>query len=135
MRVSEPNKLLKAVAFSILGVVAALYISGGSYSFQEPAGFVWNKHIHAPVSCHSTHHHYPINFFSALISETVEEIDDDDNQESKKAAVKASEAFFTLPAYYIPSKKVVLPRLRQLVLNRPSVLLFILYHSWKSFLF
>lgn len=134
MEVSKPNKLLKAVSCSILSLVAGFYLIGGFFSLQEPMGFLWNNHTHSSVSFHSNHSHFPLNFFSVLINESVEETEDDVH-ESKAVAVQASESFFPLPAYNIPLKQVALPSLRQVVLNRPSVLLFILHHSWKSFLF
>lgn len=134
MKVSKPNDLLKAAACNVLSVLAALYLIGGFYSFQEPTGFVWNNHTHSSLSYHSTHHQFPLHFFSSLITESVEEIDDDVH-ESKTLAAPGNEPFCAFSAYEIPVKQVALPQLRQLVLNRPSVLLFILYHSWKSFLF
>ena len=133
MRVFKPNNLLKVVACSILSAVVALYLNGGFYSFQEPAGFVWNHHTHSSLFFHSNHTHFPPNFSFSLIVESFEEIDDD-NQENE--APEASLNAFTFPSLpnNIAVKQVIIPSLRQLVLNRKSVLLFILYHSWKSFL-
>lgn len=133
MQVFNPNNLLKAAASSILSVLAALYLIGG-FLVQEPIGFAWNNHTHSSLSYYSTHHQSPLNFFSTLITESVEQIDDD-VQESKPFATQANEPFIALSVYEIPAKQIASPRLRQVVLNRPSVLLFILYHSWKSFLF
>ena len=133
MKISKPNKLLKAVSYSFFSLLAGFYLIGGFYSLQEPTESVWENHTHTSLSFHSNHSHFPLNFFSALISESVEETEDDVH-ESKPVAVQVSESFFPLPAYNIPLKQVALPSLRQAVLNRPSVLLFILHHSWKSFL-
>lgn len=134
MRISKPNDLLKTAASSILSVLAVLYLIGGFSSIQEPTGSVWNNHTHSSLSYYSTHHQVPLNFFSSLITESVEQIDDD-VQESKTFAAATKEPFSAFIAFDIPAKQVTSPRLRQAVLNRPSVLLFILYHSWKSFLF
>lgn len=134
MRISKPNDLLKAAASSILSVLAALYLIGGFSLIQEPTGFVSNNHTHSSLNYYSTHHQFPFNFFSSLITESVEQIDDD-VQESKTFAAATKEPFSDFIAFDIPAKQVTSPRLRQAVLNRPSVLLFILYHSWKSFLF
>lgn len=133
MRVSKPNNLLKAVACSILCVVTALYLSGGFYSFQEPSGFVWNHHTYPSLSFQSNHTHFPTSFNFSLIAEAFEEIDDDNQEsETQEASVNAF-AFASLPCN-IAVRQITIPSLRQLVLNRKSVLLFILYHSWKSFL-
>lgn len=134
MQVFNPNNLMKAAASSILSVLAALYLIGAFYSIQEPIGFAWNNHTHSSLSYYSTHHQSPLSFFSTLITESVEQIDDD-VQESKTYAAQANTPFVALPVHEIPAKQVASPHLRQVVLNRPSVLLFILYHSWKSFLF
>ncbi|WP_421794425.1 hypothetical protein [Haliscomenobacter sp.] len=133
MRVFKPNSLLRAVACSILSVVTALFLSGGFYSFQEPAGFVWNHHPHSSLSFHSNHTQFPPNFSLSLIVETFEEIDDD-NQENENLEASVNAFAFTLLPNQIAVKQVIIQSLRQIVLNRKSVLLFILYHSWKSFL-
>lgn len=133
MQVFNLNYAMKVAASSALSVLAALYLIGGFCSIPEPTGSAWNNH-HSSLSYSSAHHQSPFSFVSTLITESVEQIDDD-VQESKTLAAEVNAPFAALSVYEIPAKQVASPHLRQVVLNRPSVLLFILYHSWKSFLF
>lgn len=133
MQVFNLNYLMKVATSGALSVLAALYLIGGFCSTPESTGFAWNNH-HSSLTYSSAHHQSPFSFFSTLITESVEQIDDE-VQESKTLAVQANAPFAALPVHEIPAKQVASPHLRQIVLNRPSVLLFILYHSWKSFLF
>lgn len=136
MRVSELTPLLRAVFWSIISVVAACCSIGGFYTLPNPTGSVYYTQDHNPLSYHSNHTHFPFTFYSTLITECAEEEvdEEEDHQEDKIQGVSRNSVFVTFFSYRIFSKKVTLPRLRQAVLNRKSVFLFILYHSWKSFL-
>jgi len=104
MKISKPNKLLKAVSYSFFSLLAGFYLIGGFYSLQEPTESVWENHTHTSLSFHSDHSHFPLNFFSALINESVEETEDDVH-ESKPVAVQVSESFFPcLPTIFHSNK-------------------------------
>lgn len=140
MRVSKLAPLLRVVFCSILSVIAACYSIGGFYSIPEPTGDFYHQKGHSPLSYHSNHAHFPFAFYSTLLTECAEEeIDeeeevDDDVQEDNIHVAPINAPFVALVSYRTLSKQVALPRLRQAVLNRKAVFLFILYHSWKSFL-
>lgn len=134
MKFPQPYSLFKVVFCSILSVVATFYSIGGCYSLPESTGVVHYEYAHSPLSYHSNHAHFPFNFNFTLISEYSEEEVDEDTQEDEIQGAPVHTAFIALVSYRTLSKKVLLPRLRQAVLNRKGVSLFILYHSWKSFL-
>lgn len=134
MRILQPNSLFKVVFCSILSVVATFYSIGGCYSLPESTGVVHYEHSHSPLSYQSNHAHFPFSFYFTLITECSEEEVDEDTQEDEIQGAPVHAAFIALFSYRTLSKKMVLPRLRQAVLNRKGVSLFILYHSWKSFL-
>ncbi|HPH18844.1 MAG TPA: hypothetical protein PLE32_08710 [Haliscomenobacter sp.] len=135
MKVLQPGSLFRVIFCSILGIVATFYSIGGSYySTPESAGVVHYERFHSPLSYHSNHAHFPFNFYFTLITECAEEEVDEDTREDKIQGNPAHSAFVALVSYRTLSKKMILPRLRQAVLNRKGVSLFILYHSWKSFL-
>jgi len=134
MRVSKPTPLLRVVFCSILSIVAILSTIGGYYSLPASTGVVYHQHAHSPFSYQANHAHFPLTFYSTLISESAEEEVDEDSQEDEIREVSANAPFVLLVSCHTFVKTVALPRLRQAVLNRKTVFLFILYHSWKSFL-
>ncbi len=134
MMILQPYSLFKVVFCGILGIVATFYAIGGCYSLPESTGVVHHEHSHSPLSYHSNHAHFPFNFHFTLITESAEEEVDEDTREDEIQSSPVHAAFVALVSYRTLSKKMALPRLRQAVLNRKSVFLFILYHSWKSFL-
>ncbi|AEE49785.1 hypothetical protein [Haliscomenobacter hydrossis] len=134
MKVLQPDSLFRVIFCSILGIVATFYSIGGGYSFPESAGVVHFERSHSPLSYHSNHTHFPFTFHFTLITACAEEEVDEDTQEDEIQGAPVHAAFFVLVSHRTLSKKMILPRLRQAVLNRKGVFLFILYHSWKSFL-
>lgn len=124
---------MNAIACSILTVVTALYLSGGFCSFQEPAGFAWHNDTHSSLSFQANHTQFPPNFNLSLIVETFEEIDDD-NEENEPLEASLNAFVFTSLPNKIALKQATIQSLGQLSFNQKPVPLFILYHSWKSFI-
>ena len=134
MKGFQPDNLFRFIFYSILGIVTTFYSIGGGYSLPEQTGVVPHESSHSPLSVHSNHAHFPFNFCFTLITESAEEEVDEDHPEDEIQGNPIHAAFVAVVSYRILSKKIILPRLRQDVLNRKGVFLFILYHSWKSFL-
>ncbi|WP_373553120.1 hypothetical protein [Haliscomenobacter sp.] len=134
MKVLQPDNLFRVIFCSILGIVATFYSIGEGYSLPEPTGVDRYEFSHVPLSYHSNHAHFPFTLYSILLTECAEEEVDEDTQEDEIQGAPVNAAFVVLVSHHTLSKKMILPRLRQAVLNRKGVFLFILYHSWKSFL-
>lgn len=134
MKILQLDSLYRIIFCSILGIVATIYSIGEFYSLPEPTGVGHYEYSHSALSYHSNHAHFPFSFYSTLITACAEEEVDEDTREDKIQGPPVHAAFVPLVSYRTLSKKMILPRLRQAVLNRKGVFLFILYHSWKSFL-